>query len=160
MSIWVILQVIVLLGSIYLGVRIGGMGIGYAGALGVLILSLGLGMTPGTVPWDVILIIMSVIGAICAMQLAGGLDYLVQLATKILRKNPKHINYLAPAVTYFLTFFAGTGHTAYSMIPVITEIAKGENIKPAIPLSIAVVASQVAITASPVSAAVIAVSGF
>ena len=160
MYIFLLLQVIVLFAAIFLGVKLGGMGIGYAGGLGVVALTLGLGLNPGQIPWDVILIIMSVIGAISAMQLAGGLDYLVKIAEKILRRNPKHINYLAPAVTYFLTIFAGTGHTAFSMIPVIVEVAKGENIKPSVPLSISVVASQIAITASPVSAAVIAMSGF
>ncbi len=102
---------------------------------------------------------MSVIAAIAAMQLAGGLDYMVQVAEKILRKNPKYINYLAPTVTYFLTFLAGTGHTAFSMIPVIVEVAKEQNIKPSAPLSIAVVSSQIAITASPVSAAVVYMTG-
>lgn len=159
MDIMIILQVIVLFGAIFLGVKLGGMGIGYAGGLGVVVLALVLGMKPGSIPWDVILIIMSVIAAITAMQMAGGLDYLVQIAEKLLRKNPKYINYLAPTVTYFLTIFAGTGHTAFSMIPVIVEVAKGQNIKPAAPLSIAVVASQIAITASPVSAAVVFMSG-
>ncbi len=154
-----VLQVAVLLGAIFLGIRLGGMAIGYAGGFGVVVLCLVLGMKPGDIPWDVILIIMSVIAAIAAMQLAGGLDYMVQVAEKILRKNPKYINYLAPTVTYFLTFLAGTGHTAFSMIPVIVEVAKEQNIKPSAPLSIAVVASQIAITASPVSAAVVYMSG-
>lgn len=154
-----ILQVIVLLGAIFVGIRLGGIGIGYAGGLGVVILGLGLGMKPGAIPWDVILIIMSVIAAISAMQLAGGLDYLVQIAERILRSNPKYINYLAPTVTYFLTILAGTGHTAFSMIPVIVEVAKEQNIKPSAPLSIAVVASQIAITASPVAAAVVYMTG-
>ena len=157
MDIMVILQIIVLLGAIFVGVRLGGIGIGYAGGAGVLILGLCLGMKPGNIPWDVILIIASVISAISAMQLAGGLDYLVYIAEKILYKNPKYINYLAPLVTYVLTIFAGTGHTAFSMIPVIVEVAKG--IRPSVPLSIAVVASQIAITASPVSAAVIYMTG-
>ena len=160
MDIFVIMQIIILLGAIFLGVKLGGMGIGYAGGLGVVALTLGMGMKPGQVPWDVILIIMSAIAAICALQLAGGLDYLVRIAERILRKNPKHINYLAPTVTYVLTLLAGTGHTAFSMIPVIVEVAKSENIKPSVPLSIAVVASQIGITASPVSAAVVAMSGF
>lgn len=154
-----ILQVAVLLGAIFIGIRLGGMAIGYAGGFGVVVLCLFLGMKPGTIPWDVILIIMSVIAAIAAMQLAGGLDYMVQVAEKILRKNPKYINYLAPTVTYFLTFLAGTGHTAFSMIPVIVEVAKEQNIKPSAPLSIAVVSSQIAITASPVSAAVVYMTG-
>ena len=154
-----ILQIIVLLGAIFVGVRLGGIGIGYAGGIGVVILGLCLGMKPGAIPWDVILIIMSVIAAISAMQLAGGLDYLVQIAEKILRSNPKYINFLAPTVTYFLTILAGTGHTAFSMIPVIVEVAKEQNIKPSAPLSIAVVSSQIAITASPVSAAVVYMTG-
>ena len=159
MDIMLILQLIVLLGAIFLGVRLGGIGIGYAGGAGVLVLGLALGMKPGNIPWDVILIIASVIAAISAMQLAGGLDYLVQIAERILRSNPKYINYLAPVVTYVLTIFAGTGHTAFSMIPVIVEVAKEQKIRPCCPLSIAVVASQIAITASPVSAAVIYMSG-
>lgn len=154
-----ILELLVLFGAIFLGVRLGGMAIGYAGGLGVAVLTLVLNLKAGSIPWDVILIIASVISAITAMQVAGGLDYLVQLASKILRKNPKYINFLAPTVTYLLTIFAGTGHTAFSMIPVITEVAKSRNIKPSVPLSIAVVASQIAITASPVSAAVVFMAG-
>ena len=154
MDIMLILQLVVLLGAIFIGVRLGGIGIGYAGGAGVLVLGLCLGMKPGNIPWDVILIIASVIAAISAMQLAGGLDYLVQIAERVLRSNPKHINYLAPIVTYVLT-----GHTAFSMIPVIVEVAKEQKIRPVVPLSIAVVSSQIAITASPVSAAVIYMSG-
>ena len=154
-----ILQFVVVLAAIFIGVRVGGIGIGYIGGAGVLVLGLGFGMKPGNVPWDVILIIASVIAAISAMQLAGGLDYLVRIAERILRRNPKQINYLAPVVTYVLTLFAGTGHTAFSMIPVIVEVAKEQHIRPCVPLSIAVVASQIAITASPVSAAVIYMSG-
>ncbi len=159
MDIMLILQVIVLLGAIFLGIRLGGIAIGYAGGLGVIVLGLCLGMKPGAIPWDVILIIMAVIAAISAMQIAGGLDYLVQIAERILRSNPKYINFLAPTVTYFLTILAGTGHTAFSMIPVIVEVAKEQNIKPSVPLSIAVVSSQIAITASPVAAAVIFMTG-
>lgn len=159
MDISILLEFIVVLAAIFLGVRLGGIGIGYVGGAGVLVLGLVFGMNPGNVPWDVILIIGSVIAAIAAMQLAGGLDYLVRIAEGILRRNPKQINYLAPVVTYALTLFAGTGHTAFSMIPVIVEVAKEQHIRPCVPLSIAVVASQIAITASPVSAAVIYMSG-
>ncbi|MBR8462589.1 anaerobic C4-dicarboxylate transporter [Campylobacter sp. faydin G-24] len=160
MDIMLILQIIVLFGGIYLGVRLGGMGVGYAGGLGVIVLAmLGMKVEMKGIPMDVILIIASVISAITAMQVAGGLDYLVQVASKILRKNPKQINILAPVVTYLLTIFAGTGHTAFSMLPVITEVAKGQNIKPSAPLALSVVSSQVAITASPISAAFVAMTG-
>ena len=153
------LELLVVFGAIFLGARIGGIGIGYAGGLGVVALTLGLGMTPGSIPIDVILIIMAVISAIAAMQVAGGLDFMVKIGEGILRRNPKHITYLAPTVTYFMTLMAGTGHTAYSTLPVIAEIAKEQGIRPSRPLGIAVVASQVAITASPISAAVVVMSG-
>jgi anaerobic C4-dicarboxylate transporter DcuA len=153
------LELLIVFGAIFLGARMGGIGIGYAGGLGVVALTLGLGMSPGSIPIDVILIIMAVISAIAAMQVAGGLDFMVKIGEGILRKNPKHITYLAPTVTYFMTLLAGTGHTAYSTLPVIAEIAKEQGIRPSRPLGIAVVASQIAITASPISAAVVVMSG-
>ncbi|MGI9274011.1 MAG: anaerobic C4-dicarboxylate transporter [Endozoicomonas sp.] len=156
--VWV--QLAVVLGAIFLGSRLGSIGIGFAGAMGVLVLTLGLGMEPGTIPVDVILIIMAVIGAVAAMQVAGGLDWLVEKAEQVLRSKPRYITFLAPAVTYLMTLLAGTGHTAYSTLPVIAEVAKENGVRPSRPLSIAVIASQIAITASPVSAAVVVFSGF
>jgi anaerobic C4-dicarboxylate transporter DcuA len=150
----VFLELMVVLGAIFLGARLGSIGIGFAGGFGVLVLGF-MGVKPGGIPIDVILIIMSVIAAIASMQVAGGLDYLVSLAERLLRKQPKHITYLAPLVTYSMTVMAGTGHTAFSTLPVIAEVAKEQGVRPARPLSIAVVASQVAITASPISAAVV-----
>jgi anaerobic C4-dicarboxylate transporter DcuA len=147
-------ELLVVLFFIWLGARLGSIGIGFAGGFGVLVLGL-LGLKPGAIPVDVILIIMGVIAAIAAMQVAGGLDYLVHIATKILKKNPKYITFLAPVVTYTMTLFAGTGHTAFSTLPVIAEVAKLNGIRPSRPLSIATVASQIAITASPISAAVV-----
>lgn len=153
------IQFVIVLLAIYLGARLGGIAIGFAGGFGVLVLTLVCQINPGKIPFDVLQIIMSVIAAIAAMQVAGGMDYLVSLAEKLLRKNPKYITFLAPVVTYFMTLFAGTGHTAFSTMPVIAEVAKGQGIRPSRPLSIAVVASQIAITASPISAAVVFTAG-
>jgi len=150
----IIVEFAVVLAAIFLGARLGGIAIGFAGGLGVLALAL-LGETPGDLPLGVISIIMSVIAAVATMQVAGGMDYLVDLADRILRKKPKYLNFLAPMITYLMTFMAGTGHTAFSTMPVIVELAKENNIRPSRPLSVAVVASQIAITASPVSAAVV-----
>lgn len=151
-----IVHVLIILVAIYLGARLGSIGIGLAGGLGVMALGLsGVPITRDDIPFDVIGIIMTVIAAISAMQRAGGLDYLVHLAEVVLRKNPKHITYLAPVVTYLMTLFAGTGHTAFSTLPVIVEVAKETGVRPSRPLSVAVVASQLAITASPISAAVV-----
>jgi len=147
-------QFAVVLLAIFIGARAGGIAIGFAGGLGVLVLAL-MGVTPGDMPLDVVSIIMSVIVAIAAMQVAGGMDYLVDLADRILRRNPSHLTFLAPMITYLMTLMAGTGHTAFSTMPVITEVAKENNIRPSRPLSVAVVASQIAITASPISAAVV-----
>lgn len=152
-------ELIVVLMAIYLGARLGGIGIGFAGGLGVLILTLGFQLKPGAIPFDVIEIIMGVIAAIAAMQVAGGMDYLVSLAERLLRKHPRHITFLAPLVTWSMTLLAGTGHTAFSTLPVIAEVAKEQGVRPSRPLSIAVVASQIAITASPISAAVVFLAG-
>lgn len=154
-----IAELLVVLFFIWLGARLGSIGIGFAGGFGVVVLALVFGLAPGNIPTDVILIIMSVIAAIAAMQEAGGLDYMVQVAEKVLKSNPRYITFLAPIVTYLMTVFAGTGHTAFSTLPVIAEVAKRERVRPSRPLAIATVASQIAITASPISAAVVFFSG-
>ncbi|WP_175972953.1 anaerobic C4-dicarboxylate transporter [Corynebacterium sp. Marseille-Q2823] len=152
----VVVHILIVLAAIYLGARIGSIGIGMAGGLGVLLLGLtGVPVTREDIPFDVIGIIMTVIAAIAAMQRAGGMDYLVYLAEKFLRKNPKKITFYAPVVTWLMTVLAGTGHTAFSTLPVIVEVAKEGKVRPSRPLSIAVVASQMAICASPISAAVV-----
>jgi anaerobic C4-dicarboxylate transporter DcuA len=152
----IFIELLIVLGAIFLGARLGSIGIGLAGGAGVLVLGLiGVPVDQGAIPFDVIAIIMAVIAAIAAMQVAGGLDYMVDVADRFLRKRPKQITLFAPLVTYFMTLFAGTGHTAYSTLPVIVEVAKENNVRPSKPLSIAVVASQMAITASPISAAVV-----
>ncbi|MCQ8226302.1 MULTISPECIES: anaerobic C4-dicarboxylate transporter [Pantoea] len=151
----VVVELVIVLLAIWLGARLGGIGIGFAGGLGVLALTLICGLKPGAIPFDVIEIIMAVIAAIAAMQIAGGLDYLVGLAERLLRRHPRYVTFLAPLVTYIMTLLAGTGHTAFSTLPVIAEVAKEQGVRPSRPLSIAVVASQIAITASPLSAAVV-----
>ncbi|WP_293771326.1 anaerobic C4-dicarboxylate transporter [uncultured Corynebacterium sp.] len=152
----VIVHIIIVLGAIYLGARIGSIGIGFAGGLGVMLLGLtGIPVTREDIPFDVIGIIMTVIAAISAMQRAGGMDYLVSIAEKFLRSHPTRITYYAPIVTWLMTVLAGTGHTAFSTLPVIVEVAKEGKVRPSRPLSIAVVASQMAIVASPISAAVV-----
>ncbi len=155
---WIVELLVVLL-FIWFGARLGSIGIGFAGGFGVLVLGLVFGLEPGGIPVDVILIIMGVIAAIAAMQEAGGLDYLVQIATRVLKSKPQYITFIAPMVTYSMTMFAGTGLTAFSTLPVIAEVAKSAGVRPSRPLSISTVASQIAITASPISAAVVFFSG-
>ena len=154
-----LLELLVVLAAIIIGARLGGIGLGVMGGAGLAVLVFGFGLEPGKIPIDVMLMIAAVISAAAAMQAAGGLDYLVGLAERLLRKHPSRITILSPLVTYFFTFIAGTGHIAYSVLPVIAEVAKETKIRPERPLGIAVIASQQAITASPISAATAAFLG-
>lgn len=154
-----LIQLFFVLVCIIIGARVGGIGLGVLGGLGVAILTFVFGLQPTTPPIDVMLMIAAVISAAGAMQAAGGLDFLVKLAEKILRKHPQNVTILAPLVTYSFTFLAGTGHVAYSVLPVIAEVARETKIRPERPLGIAVIASQQAITASPISAATVALLG-
>jgi len=154
MSVLFLIQFIIVLVCILLGAQAGGIGLGVFGGLGLAILTFGFGLEPTSPPIDVMLMMMAVVAAASAMQAAGGLDLMVKAATKLLRKNPKYITFMAPAVTYIFTIFAGTGHVAYSVLPVIAEVARRNGIRPERPLSMAVIASQFSIVASPIAAAV------
>ena len=147
------MELLVVLAAIFIGARVGGIGLGIFGMMGLGVLVFGFGLKPGNPPIDVMLIIVAVITAAATLQAAGGLDYLVKVAEKILRRNPAMITFLAPVVCYFFTLFSGTGHIAYSLLPIISEIATDSKVRPERPLSISVIASQQAITASPISAA-------
>lgn len=153
-------QFAIVLVCILVGARIGGIGLGVMGGLGLAILAFGFGIQPAGLPIDVMFMIMAVVSAAAAMQAAGGLDYMIKIATNILRKNPKYITFMAPAVTWLFTVLAGTGHVAYSVLPVIAEVSRHNGIRPERPLSMAVIASQFAIVASPIAAAVVAVVNF
>ena len=151
-----LIQFAIVLVCILVGAQVGGIGLGVFGGLGLAILTFGFGVQPTSPPIDVMLMIMAVVSAAASMQAAGGLDFMIKVATKILRRNPKHITFIAPAVTYLFTVLAGTGHVAYSVLPVIAEVSRRNGIRPERPLSMAVIASQFAIVASPIAAAVVA----
>lgn len=154
-----LLQLLFVLVAIIIGARLGGIGLGVMGGVGLAILTFVFGLQPTAPPIDVMLMIAAVISAASCMQAAGGLDYMVKIAERILRRNPSYVTILSPLVTYFFTFLAGTGHVAYSVLPVIAEVAAETKIRPERPLGIAVIASQQGITASPISAATVALLG-
>lgn len=154
-----ILQLAFVLTAIIIGARLGGIGLGVMGGIGLGILTFVFGLQPTAPPIDVMLMIVAVITAAACMQAAGGLDLMVRSAERLLRKRPAQITFLSPLVTYFFSFVAGTGHVAYSVLPVIAEVARETKIRPERPLGIAVIASQQAITASPISAATVALLG-
>ncbi len=154
-----VIQLLFVLAAIIVGARLGGIGLGVMGGVGMAILVFVFGLQPTSPPIDVMLMIAAVISAASAMQASGGLDYLVRIAEKLLRKNPSQVTILSPLVAYLFTFVAGTGHVAYSLLPVISEVARETKIRPERPLGISVIASQQAITASPISAATVALLG-
>jgi anaerobic C4-dicarboxylate transporter DcuA len=153
------LEFLVIVGALAMGARMGGVGLGLWGAVGLLVLVVGFDVAPANIPGEVLLIVLTVIMAASAMEVAGGINFLVRVAERIIRKNPKHITIIAPLVTYGFTFAAGTGHIVYPLLPVIYEVAHENGIRPERPMAIATIASQQAITASPVSAATAAMIG-
>ena len=151
----ILLQFMVVLLAIYYGAKLGGIGVGAMGGAGLLVLTFIFKIVPTSPPIDVMLIIIAVIVASSTLQASGGMDYLVQLAERLIQKHPPMVTFIAPLVAFSFTVLTGTGMTAFAVMPVIVEVAKKANIRPEAPLSMAAVASQVAITAAPISAAVV-----
>jgi len=159
MTISIVLQFVVVLAAIWMGARSSGVGLGLWGAVGLLVLVVAFGVNPTSPPIDVMLIILAVIMAASVMDAAGGIDFLVRIAERIIRANPKYVTIVAPLTTWSFTFVAGTGHIVYPLLPVIYETAHQSGIRPERPMAIATIASQQAITASPVAAATAAMIG-
>jgi len=153
------LEFAVVLACIFVGSRVGGIGLGTVAALGLAVLVFVFGLPPASPPGAVLGMILAVVTAASTMEACGGMDYLVSVADRALRKKPAAITFVAPAVTYAFTFMAGTGHVAYALLPVIAEVARKAGVRPERPMSIAVIASQQAITACPISAATVALLG-
>ncbi len=159
MTLVIALQFMVVLAAIWMGARSAGVGLGLWGAVGLLVLVVGFGVNPTSPPIDVMLIILAVIMAASVMDAAGGIDFLVRIAERIIRANPKYVTIVAPLTTWTFTFLAGTGHIVYPLLPVIYETAHQNGIRPERPMAVATIASQQAITASPVAAATAAMIG-
>ena len=151
------LQLAVVLAMIFIGARVGSIGLGMYGMVGVFILVFVFGLAPGNIPIDVMLIIVAVITASAALQAAGGLDYMVEVAAKFLRKHPQQITFYGPLVTWLFCILAGTAHTCYALLPIISEIATKAKVRPERPLSVATISASLGITGSPVSAATAAI---
>jgi anaerobic C4-dicarboxylate transporter DcuB len=151
-----IIQLLIVLGALWVGSRYGSLALGAISGIGLAILVFCFGMKPGTPPTDVIYIIIAAVTCAGIMQASGGMDWLIQLAEKMLRKHPDRITFLAPLTTFFLTVLVGTGHVVYTLMPIICDIALKKGIRPERPCGVASIASQVGITCSPIAAAVVA----
>ena len=156
--IWI--ELIILLSCIVIGARIGGIALGTVAGIGLLVFVFFFGLPPGGPPGPVLGMIIAVITALATMQAAGGLDYLVSVAEKVMRKRPQYITFVAPIVTYLLVFASGTAHVIYALLPVIAEVARNGKVRPERPLSISVIAGFQGVIASPISAATVAMLGF
>src|SRR5262245_7907807 len=156
--IWI--ELLILLTCIVIGARLGGIALGTVAGIGLLIFVFLFGLPPGGPPQSVLGMIIAVITALATMQAAGGLDYLVSLAEKVMRKRPQYITFVAPVVTYLLVLASGTAHVSYALLPVIAEVSRNGKVRPERPLSISVIAGFQGVIASPISAATVATLGF
>ena len=156
MSLLMILQLLIVLGALWVGSRYGSLALGAISGIGLALLVFGFGLKPGTPPTDVIYIIIAAVTCAGIMQASGGMDWLIQIAEKMLRRHPDRITFLAPLTTFFLTVLVGTGHVVYTLMPIICDIALKKGIRPERPCGVASIASQVGITCSPIAAAVVA----
>ncbi len=156
MTITMIIQLLIVLLALYVGSRYGSLALGAISGIGLAILVFGFGLKPGTPPTDVIYIIIAAVTCAGTLQASGGMDWMIQIAEKMLRRHPDHITFLAPLVTFFLTVLVGTGHVVYTIMPIICDIALKKGIRPERPCGVASIASQVGITCSPIAAAVVA----
>ena len=156
MTFTMIIELLIVLAALYVGSRYGSLALGAISGIGLAILVFGFGLKPGTPPTDVIYIIIAAVTCAGTLQASGGMDWLIQIAEKMLRKHPDHITFLGPLVTFFLTVLVGTGHVVYTIMPIICDIALKKNIRPERPCGVSSIASQVGITCSPIAAAVVA----
>ncbi|MBQ6015933.1 MAG: anaerobic C4-dicarboxylate transporter [Bacteroidales bacterium] len=156
MTFTMIIELLIVLAALYVGSRYGSLALGAISGIGLAILVFGFGLKPGTPPTDVIYIIIAAVTCAGTLQASGGMDWMIQVAERLLRKHPEHITFLAPLVTFFLTVLVGTGHVVYTIMPIICDIALKKGIRPERPCGVASVASQVGITCSPIAAAVVA----
>ena len=156
MTFVMILQLLIVLLALWVGSRYGSLALGAISGIGLALLVFGFGLKPGTPPTDVIYIIIAAVTCAGIMQASGGMDWLIQIAEKMLRKHPDRITFLAPLTTFFLTVLVGTGHVVYTLMPIICDIALKKGIRPERPCGVASIASQVGITCSPIAAAVVA----
>ena len=156
MPIEMIIGFLVVLLALFIGARYGSLALGAISGIGLAILVFGFGLKPGTPPTDVIYIIVAAVTCAGMLQASGGMDWMIQIAEKMLRRHPDRITFLAPLVTFFLTVLCGTGHVVYTIMPIICDIALKKGIRPERPCGIASISSQIGITCSPIAAAVVA----
>ena len=156
MTFSMIIQLLIVLAALYVGSRYGSLALGAISGIGLAILVFGFGLKPGTPPTDVIYIIIAAVTCAGTLQASGGMDWMIQVAERMLRRHPDRITFLGPLVTFFLTVLVGTGHVVYTIMPIICDIALKQNIRPERPCGVSSIASQVGITCSPIAAAVVA----
>ncbi len=158
MTLLMIVELLVVLVALWVGARYGSLALGAISGIGLALLVFGFQLKPGNPPTDVIYIIIAAVTCAGMLQASGGMDWMIQIAERLLRRHPERITILAPFTTFFLTVLVGTGHVVYTLMPIICDIALKKGIRPERPCGIASIASQIGITCSPIAAAVVAFS--
>lgn len=148
-----VLEFLIVIGSLFFGARVSGIGLGLIPAVGLMLLVFVFGLTPGEPPITVMLIIIAAVSCAATMQATGAIDWMIMQVEKLLRSHPKMITILGPICTWGLTAVVGTGHVVYTLMPIIADIAHRQGIRPERAVAVSSVASQMGITASPVAAA-------
>ena len=152
---WV--ELLVLLLCLFYAAPKGGMTLGLVSSVGLIIFIFGFHLKPGKPPVDVILTILAVVCAGATLQAAGGLDCLLQIAERVLRKHPRYVCYLAPYLCWFLTVLCGTGHVVYTMLPIIYDVAIKNNVRPERPMAASTIAAQMGVICSPAAVAAVSI---
>ena len=156
MDITFVLEALVVLGCILMGTRYSGVGVGLWGGLGVFVLVFVFREAPGEPPAGAVAIILAVVTTAALMQAAGGIDWMVMVAAKVIESRPKQITLIAPLTAFAFSIGAGTSNILYPLLPVIYDVSYRNGIRPSRPMTVSVVQSGVALAASPVSAAMAA----
>ncbi len=156
MDITFVLEGLVVLGCILMGTRYSGVGVGLWGGLGVFVLVFIFREAPGEPPAGAVAIILAVVTTAAMMQAAGGIDWMVMVAAKVIESRPKQITLIAPLTAFAFSIGAGTSNILYPLLPVIYDVSYRNGIRPSRPMTVSVVQSGVALAASPVSAAMAA----
>ena len=144
-----LIMVLLIVYGLHIGRALGG---SVLAILGVLIMAFVFKVQPGQIPVNAVLIILSIAVAGGVLEVTGGLEYLVYLAERLIRRWPHLVTFLSPLSIFIFVFGIGTSNITLSLEPVIAETANEAKIRPQRPLVASIHAAQFALLCSPAAA--------
>lgn len=147
-----VIEILLFLAPLALGARYGPLALIGMSGVSIFLLVEVLRLPPSSPPMAAIFIILSVIIATAAMTAAGGMEYLVRLAGKAMRKHPNRIPVVGPLFVWLFTVMSGTGNITFALIPIMYDVSYSAKIRPERILATANAVCQLALMASPVAA--------